>query len=136
MVTSTHLAGFAWGPNVGWIKLGADGAGPYANDSRNNWGVNRDAQGNLGGFAWSETLGWLDFSSADGQLVIAADGTFTGYAWSSSLGWIHFAGPGYGVERVGGVGGAAEIPTVGEWGLILLATLLAALGAARVRRIG
>jgi hypothetical protein len=133
-IAATHLSGYAWGPDVGWIKLGADAGGPYANSGPADWGVNRDAAGALSGYAWSETLGWIHFGAGHAQLGIGPGGALAGYAWSDTLGWIHFDGPGYQVTG-GGSGGAAEIPTVGEWGLLLLAVVLAALGATRLARV-
>ncbi|MEI6231624.1 MAG: hypothetical protein WCT04_01125 [Planctomycetota bacterium] len=39
-VTRTGLSGFAWCKGAGWIKLGSDAGGPYANTSATDWGVN------------------------------------------------------------------------------------------------
>ncbi len=69
-VHETHLSGHAWAENIGWIKLGSTGSKEtdpyYANDSANNWGVNRDSDtGELSGYAWSEAAGWINFNSAD-----------------------------------------------------------------------
>ena len=43
-VTQTHLAGFVWCENIGWINLG-DGNGPYPNDMQDSstFGVNLDS---------------------------------------------------------------------------------------------
>ncbi len=62
-ITQTHLAGFVWGENIGWINLG-DGNGPYANDVEDSstFGVNLDlGTGLLSGFAWAENVGWINF---------------------------------------------------------------------------
>lgn len=97
-VHETHLSGYAWAENIGWIKLGSTGSEDstpyYANDSADNWGVNRDSDtGELSGYAWSETAGWINFNSADlkGQKVtVDSAGNSDGYAWSENAGWIHF----------------------------------------------
>ncbi|MDD5759079.1 MAG: hypothetical protein PHI06_08345, partial [Desulfobulbaceae bacterium] len=101
-INSDHLTGFAWAANIGWIKLGADSGGPYANTSATNWGVNRDpATGNLSGYAWSEAVGWINFSPNSTPVNIdLATGDFTGYAYNGNIGYIHFANasPAYKVQ--------------------------------------
>ncbi len=100
-VHDTHLAGFAWAENIGWVKLGADSGGPYGNSSANDWGVNRDGTGNLSGYAWSETAGWINFNPGHNQVTInLATGDFNGYAWGENIGYVHFnnAGPAYKVN--------------------------------------
>lgn len=93
-----YLSGYAWGENIGWVKLGV-GAGPYINTGADNYGVNMDADGKLSGYAWSETCGWISFSNTYSQVAIAS-GTFDGYAWSENVGFIHFknAAPAYNVR--------------------------------------
>ena len=95
------LSGYAWAENVGWIKLGS-GAGPYANNSHLNWGVNLVGAGHLTGYAWGENSGWINFSPTNGFHVSISLGTgdFSGFAWSESVGWIHFqnASPAYRVR--------------------------------------
>jgi hypothetical protein len=59
-VMPTFLSGYAWAENAGWMKLGS-GAGPYANTTATDYGVNRDISGNLTGYAWSENVGWIHF---------------------------------------------------------------------------
>ncbi|MBF0439762.1 MAG: tandem-95 repeat protein, partial [Magnetococcales bacterium] len=90
-----HLAGYAWGENIGWIALGADGAGPYTNTTATNWGVNKDASGNLSGYGWSETVGWINFTGFDTATTpkILTTGTFafSGYVWSANIGWIRLS---------------------------------------------
>ena len=97
-------SGYAWGENIGWINLGS-GAGPYANSSGSDFGVNfGPTSGVLTGYAWSENAGWINF--AGGGLAAPRNPAridFTakrlrGYAWSENLGWmnldseIHFVG--------------------------------------------
>ncbi len=90
-VQDTHLSGFVWAANIGWIKLGVDSQGPYGNSSKDDWGVNRDATGGLSGFAWSETVGWINFNPSHSQVAVdPTTGIFTGYAWAANRGYIHF----------------------------------------------
>jgi hypothetical protein len=105
-VYEDHLEGHAWSENGGWIKLGSysgGGSHSYANSSASDWGVNRDASGNLSGYGWSSNGGWIDFSPQGGGVTIApATGDFDGYAWGENIGWIHFqnASPAYKVSAV------------------------------------
>lgn len=108
MIYPDHLEGYAWAENIGWIKLGSHsggGAYTYANTTKDDWGVNMDASGNLTGFGWSETSGWIKFNSTNGQVTLnLATGTLDGYAWGENIGWIHFRNTGqnnsYGVAVV------------------------------------
>lgn len=100
-VHDTHLSGFVWAADIGWIKLGVDSGGPYGNSTKDDWGVNRDTGGVLSGFGWSETSGWINFApSHSGVTVDPATGVFTGYAWAANRGYIHFQNesPVYGVQ--------------------------------------
>ena len=85
-----HLEGYAWAENVGWIRLGSyEGGGSYtyANTSAADYGVNRDAGGNLSGYAWAESAGWINFNPIDiGAKIL--DDHLEGYAWSENAGWI------------------------------------------------
>ncbi len=98
-----HLEGYAWGENIGWIRLGTHsggGAHTYGNSSASDYGVNRDAEGNLSGYAWGTNVGWIKFDPEHGGLTIdPVTGSFDGYAWAENVGWIHFknADPAYGV---------------------------------------
>jgi hypothetical protein len=91
-----HLEGYAWGENIGWIRLGTHtGGGPhtYRNTSATNYGVNRDANGELWGYAWGANVGWVKFDPSYGGVTInPASGSFDGYAWAENAGWIHFKG--------------------------------------------
>lgn len=99
MVCADHLEGYAWGENVGWIRLGtATGcdAHTYDNTSSTDYGVNRAGDGTLSGYAWGTNIGWIRFDPAGGGVQIdSTTGDFSGYAWSENVGWIHFgsAGP-------------------------------------------
>ena len=116
-VHAQYLSGYAWAANVGWIKLGADGGGPYANTTATNWGVNRDEEGNLSGYAWGENIGWINFDHSQGQVTIDPDtGEFDGYAWSANIGYIHLqnADPAYKVQSstvVVSAPGTLTVPT-------------------------
>jgi hypothetical protein len=84
-------SGCLYAANVGWVSLG--GGSPangiqYQNDSATDYGVNRDALGNLRGYAYAANIGWINFESSGAPKVDLAAGTFTGYAWSANCGWI------------------------------------------------
>jgi len=140
-----NLPGYAWGENIGWIRLGSyDGGGShtYANTSATDYGVNRDAHGNLSGYAWGSNMGWINFNPSGGVTIDPDTGHFDGYAWGENIGWIHFKGPGYGVAEyryvpVGGI--AVPVDRLGlvapRMGLGVLAGLVV-LGIALVRRRG
>jgi hypothetical protein len=95
-VYADHLEGYAWGENIGWIHLGTHtggGAHTYGNTSNTDYGVNRDASGNLTGFAWSSSVGWIKFNPTNGGVTIdSATGNFDGYAWGENIGWIRVRG--------------------------------------------
>lgn len=98
-VYESHLEGYAWSANTGWIRFGAD-LGPdnsysYTNVNGSDFGVNHDGAGNLTGYAWSANLGWINFgwaSTTDNKRpqINLVDGTLTGFAWSANAGWINF----------------------------------------------
>ncbi|MCP3891502.1 MAG: hypothetical protein GY702_21940 [Desulfobulbaceae bacterium] len=89
-VYSDHLTGFAWIEGIGFIKMGVDAGGPYANTNATDWGVNIDSSGNLSGYGWSEVAGWLNFNPTASQVVIDPNtGNFSGYAWCEGIGYIH-----------------------------------------------
>jgi hypothetical protein len=93
-----HLEGYAWAENIGWIKLGTVSGCPahtYGNISTTDYGVNKDASGNLYGYAWSTNTGWIKFDPTFGGVSInSTTGSFDGYAWGENVGWIHFKGTG------------------------------------------
>lgn len=94
VVNSSYLSGYAWHENLGWLKVGSDAGGPYENTTANNWGVNRDAAGNLSGYAWSEGWGWIKFNPTGGGVTIdPVTGAFDGYAWGENIGWVKFRSP-------------------------------------------
>ncbi len=99
-VNADHLTGYVWSEAIGFIKLGNDSGGPYANTNDTDWGVNVDPAGNCSGNAWSETSGWINFAPTHGGVTLdRTTGRFDGFAWGERIGWIHFqnAGPAYNV---------------------------------------
>jgi hypothetical protein len=149
-VYSDHLEGYAWGENIGWIRMGSyDGGGAhtYANTTKDNYGVNRDTNGNLSGYAWGTNVGWINFNPTHGVVTIDPDtGSFDGYAWAENIGWIHFKGTGAVVYNVVTeyrppppvpVGGIVvpvnRLGLLAPW-LALMALLAVAVTAAVVRR--
>ncbi len=99
-VHASFLSGRAHAANFGWIDFG-DGTpaassafGPvYANTSTSDFGVNRDATGNLSGHAYGANIGWINFGWAtpDDPRRPRTDlltGRFLGFAYSANLGWI------------------------------------------------
>ncbi|MEI7903007.1 MAG: hypothetical protein WCK89_22420 [bacterium] len=101
--TGGYLTGCAWGENIGWIKLGANAGGPYANATTNNWGVNMNVVGSLSGYAWGENVGWIKFDPLHGVVQVnMANGQFSGVAWGENIGWLKFSGsaPDYGVRTL------------------------------------
>jgi hypothetical protein len=90
---SGYLSGFAWGENIGWLKMGDNSGGPYSNDSASDWGVNMDGSGTLAGYAWGENIGWVNFNPIHGGVSInITNGLFSGYAWGENIGWLQFKG--------------------------------------------
>ncbi len=96
VVTDTHLFGYAWSANCGWINFGDGTPGDsirYSNTTGTDSGVNHDGAGNLSGLAWSANCGWINFGWAapadtSRPRFSLLTGAFTGYAWASNLGWI------------------------------------------------
>lgn len=107
----THLSGYIWAENVGYIHLGS-GAGPYANTDHTNYGVNIAPDGVLSGLAWGENIGWINFGTAPTLAAFNQHarfdqiaGRFRGYAWGENVGWINLDDPTHHV----GVGSGATI---------------------------
>jgi hypothetical protein len=85
------LSGNIYSANAGWIALG-DGAPvnghSYQNNSAADFGVNRDAQGNLRGYAYGANIGWIAFGTNGAPKMDLVTGNFSGYAYSANCGWI------------------------------------------------
>jgi len=84
-------SGYIYSANVGWINLGngipANGV-QYLNNSATDFGVNRDAAGNLRGYAYGANIGWIAFESTGAAKMDLLTGNFSGYAYSANCGWI------------------------------------------------
>lgn len=95
-VENSYLSGYAYAANFGWIHLG--GGDPingvsYGNNLEDDYGVNRDPQGNLSGFAYSGNVGWINFNWTDlndpnRPRINPNTGEILGYAYSANVGWI------------------------------------------------
>lgn len=95
VVGETFLSGYTHGANFGWLHLG-DGSPSnghtYANTSDADFGVNRDALGNLSGLGWSGNVGWVSFGWAglndpNRPRFDPTTGDFHGLAYSANSGW-------------------------------------------------
>jgi hypothetical protein len=98
LVGEFTCSGHVYAANVGWISLG-DGAPAngmnYRNDSGTDFGVNRDASGQLTGLAWGANIGWVIFTNRtalgttfEAPKVDLITGRFSGYAFAPNAGWI------------------------------------------------
>ncbi len=96
-VDATFLSGFSYSANCGWINFG-DGSPvngtSYQNNSATDFGVNRDASGNLSGFAYGANIGWINYGWAGAAdpnrpRFDPATGEFMGFAYSANCGWIN-----------------------------------------------
>jgi len=85
------LSGYIYSANSGWINLG-DGTPvngqAYLNNSATDFGVNRDAAGNLRGYAYGANIGWISFGTNGAPKMDLITGNFSGYAYSANCGWI------------------------------------------------
>lgn len=94
VVDLDFLSGMVWFENDGWMNVG-DGAGPYANTTGLDFGVNVLSGGDLDGFAWRENGGWANFgwaagtSNADRARVDVGNNRFRGFVWTENNGWIN-----------------------------------------------
>jgi len=95
-VGDTVLYGYAHGANFGWVHFGdgtPENGDAYSNTSNIDYGVNRDAAGDLSGYAYGANIGWIDFSWASSNdpnqpRFDPGTGEFFGYCYSANLGWI------------------------------------------------
>jgi hypothetical protein len=84
-------SGTIYSANVGWINLGSGTPAnqiQYLNNSATDYGVNRDAAGNLRGYAYGANIGWINFEATGAPKVDLFTGNFSGYAYSANCGWI------------------------------------------------
>lgn len=125
VVSATFLSGYIWAENVGWVNVGdgPDDGESYANIDATNFGVNVLVNGDLDGFAWSENIGWVNFgTSAASPNQASLDRValrLRGYAWAENGGWINLDD----TEHFVGVTSLDLIPTVSEWGLVVMCLL-------------
>ncbi len=134
VVGAASLSGSIWAENGGWINVG-NGPGPYANTDGANFGVNMAPNGDLSGFAWGENIGWLNFgwaSAADPNRprFDSGAGRLRGWAWSENDGWVNLDD---GTHFVA-VASTGNIPTVSEWGLVVMTLLLLTAGTILVKK--
>lgn len=91
-VVSLQLcSGYVYSANVGWINLGSGAPAngqQYLNNTAADFGVNRDAAGNLRGYAYGANIGWIAFESTGAPKMDLITGNFSGYAYSANCGWI------------------------------------------------
>lgn len=88
--SNAFLAGFAHSDALGPIAFSYTNAGPYANNSATNWGVNLTPSWDLAGFAWSPAAGWIRFDAASDAFIHQQQGHMQGYAWSDQIGLIRW----------------------------------------------
>ncbi len=85
------VSGNIYSANVGWINLG-DGTPvngqTYLNNSATDFGVNRDAAGNLRGYAYGANIGWINFEANGAPKMDLLTGQFSGSVYSANCGWI------------------------------------------------
>jgi hypothetical protein len=84
-------SGNIYSANVGWINLGSGtpvNGLSYLNNSATDFGVNRDAAGNLRGYAYGANIGWINFEATGAPKMDLLTGNFSGYAYSANCGWI------------------------------------------------
>lgn len=96
-VGETFLSGYAYSPNVGWVRFGtAPANGHTYTNTGSDHGVNHDGKGNLDGYAWGANIGWIDFGWArptdnNRPRFSIQTGAMTGFAYSPNTGWINLA---------------------------------------------
>ena len=84
-------SGSIYAANVGWIHLGGNAPAngvQYQNNSATDYGVNRDALGNLRGYAYGANIGWVNFENTGAPKVDLATGRLSGSIYSANCGWI------------------------------------------------
>ena len=139
LVSLNVCSGNIYSANAGWINLGSGTPGnglAYQNNSADDFGVNRDAVGNLRGYAYGANIGWINFEATGAPKMDVVTGNFSGYAYSANCGWISlsnatafvqstvFAGNnGAAASKISsiaksGVGGSAALTGLGGFGLL------------------
>lgn len=90
-INQFYCAGFLYGENLGWIKLGAGEPANglnYQNNSAADFGVNVMPSGALRGYAYGANIGWLNFSDEGEPRVDWATGRLSGRIYAANAGWI------------------------------------------------
>lgn len=87
------LSGYAWSPNIGWLKFRNTDVGEPV------YGVCLDINNEFRGYAWNDVTGWISFNCLDLNLcstsnykVINKDNYLYGFAWNEVIGWLIFDG--------------------------------------------
>jgi hypothetical protein len=84
-------SGFIYSANAGWVNLG-NGAPAngiyYQNDTADDFGVNRDFEGNLRGLAYGANIGWIQFEAYGAPRVDWRTGRLEGAVYGANVGWI------------------------------------------------
>ncbi len=128
----SYISGYAFAGELGWIDLGdgspANGTS-YSNLTPDDIGINVDSGGNLTGFAFNKTLGLisLDWPGAQPSQLPRLNfqsGEITGLWFNPNAGWFDFGEtPPY------------DVPTLSEWGIILLVLGLGGFAFRRARHL-
>jgi hypothetical protein len=105
-------SGSLYSANAGWINLGSGAPANgvyYQNNSASDYGVNRDAAGNLRGYAYGANIGWIAFEDTGAPKMDLITGNFSGYAYSANSGWISLSNATASVQSTvfAGINGAA-----------------------------
>ena len=106
-------SGNIYSANVGWINLGSGTPAnqiQYQNNSATDYGVNRDAAGNLRGYAYGANIGWINFEATGAPKMDLTTGNLSGYAYSANCGWISLSNATASVQSgvFAGINGAAS----------------------------
>jgi hypothetical protein len=91
-INQFYCSGFLYGPNIGWIQLGAGVPANklhYQNNSATDFGVNVDSNGALRGFAYAANIGWINFEETGNPKVDWVTGKLSGRIYSANTGWFY-----------------------------------------------
>jgi hypothetical protein len=83
-------SGYAWSPELGWIKF-------RDNQGGIEYGVCEEQNGDLRGWAWNDIVGWVSFNCVDSNVcdmsnykIFQSQNRLKGYGYNSVIGWIRF----------------------------------------------
>lgn len=110
------FSGYAWSPNIGWLKFRNDPGEPV-------YGVCLDNNNELRGFVWNDVVGWISFNCSDLNLcstsvfysVRLKNNYLTGSAWNEVIGWIMFFGYGGGIYLAKMNPGVYSFDLISDW---------------------